>query len=71
MGAALILPVVVFVMLGIVWVFFVAGKHSRARRAAATLPDEPYARRDEELRRLRTDHAESDPSLVTHPERRP
>jgi hypothetical protein len=71
MGAALILPVVVLVMLGIAWVIFVAGKHARARRAEATLPDEPYARRDEELRRLRADHAESDPSLVTHPERRP
>ena len=71
MGAALILPVVVFVMLGVVWVVFVAGKSSRARRAAETLPDAPYARREEEIRRLRADHAESDPSLVTQPERRP
>jgi hypothetical protein len=47
------------------------GKTSQARRAEETLPDEPYARREEELRRLRKDHEEAQPENTTHPARRP
>jgi hypothetical protein len=71
MGAALILPVIALLMLGTIAVVYYAGRTSRARRGEDTLPDEPYARRQEEIRRLRQDHAESDPARVTHPARRP
>ena len=71
MGAALIAPLVALLFLAVIAVVYYAGRTSRARRAEETLPVEPYARRSEEVRRLRADHAESDPRRVTHPARRP
>lgn len=71
MGAALIAPVIAIAVALAVWVVVAAGKNSRAQRADATLPDEPAARRDEEIRRLAAEHAEADPANVTHPARRP
>ena len=71
MGAALIVPVLaVLVALGI-WLLFAVGKTSQARRDEETLPDEPYARHEEELNRLRAEHEEARPENVTHPARRP
>ncbi|HET6818473.1 MAG TPA: hypothetical protein VFH66_14690 [Mycobacteriales bacterium] len=71
MGAALIAPVVALLVLGLIAAAYFTRAASKRRRAEETLPDEPYARRAEEIRRLRTDHAESDPAHVTHPARRP
>ena len=71
MGAALIAPIFALLILATIGVVYFAGRTSRARRDEETLPDEPYARRVEEVRRLRADHVESDPATVTHPARRP
>jgi Tfp pilus assembly protein PilX len=71
MGAALIAPVVALVVLGLIGAVYFTRAASRRRRAEETLPDEPYARRAEEIRRLRAEHAESDPARVSHPARRP
>jgi len=71
MGAALVAPVIALMVLVLIGLVVFAGKSSRARRADETLPDEPYARREEEIRRLRQEHAESDPARVTHRSRRP
>jgi hypothetical protein len=71
MGAALILPLVVVAMLAVVWVAFGARKTRQQAENDRTLPDEPYARRQEEIGRLRAEHAESDPALTEHPARRP
>jgi hypothetical protein len=71
MGAALVAPVVALIVLALIAAVYFTRSTSRARRDEATLPDEPYARRQEEIRRLRADHEESDPSRVTHPARRP
>jgi hypothetical protein len=71
MGAALIVPVLALVVVALIW-FGYAGARARSGRAAEdSLPDEPYARREEEIRRLKQDHAEADPALTRHPERRP
>jgi len=53
------------------WLFFAAGKTSKARREMETLPDEPYAREQEQIRRLKAEHEETRPENVTHPARRP
>jgi len=71
MGAALILPLVVAAILLVCWFAFGAKKTRDQARADATLPDDPAERRAEELARLRTEHAESDPALTEHPARRP
>jgi hypothetical protein len=71
MGAALIVPVVVVVMLLVVWVAFGARKTRQQAKLDETLPDEPYARRQEEIARLRDEHAEADPARTVHPARRP
>jgi hypothetical protein len=71
MGEFLVAPLVILVIAGLMWAFFAAGKASKARKAEESLPDEPYARRDEEVRRLRAAHAETRPEDVTHPARRP
>src|SRR3954447_4696365 len=71
MGAALVAPVVALLVLGLIFAVYFTRSASKARRAEETLPDEPYARREEEIRRLRAGHEESDPSRVTHPARRP
>lgn len=64
MGAALIVPVLAIVAALAIWLVFAVGKTSRARKAEETLPDEPYARHDEELRRLREEHAATTPPEV-------
>jgi hypothetical protein len=61
MGAALIVPVLAILVAIGIWMVFAVGKTSQARKAEETLPDEPYARHDEELRRLREEHAEATP----------
>ena len=71
MGAALVAPVVALLALGLIAFVYFTRSASRARKAEESLPDEPYARRQEEIRRLRTGHEESDPAQVTHPARRP
>jgi hypothetical protein len=71
MGAALVAPVVALIVLGLIAAWYFTRSASKQRRAEETLPDEPYARRQEELNRLRSSHEESDPARVTHPERRP
>ena len=71
MGAALIVPVLALIAALAIWMFFAAGKTSKARKDAETLPDEPYAREQEQIRRLRVEHEESRPENVTHPARRP
>jgi hypothetical protein len=71
MGAALIVPVLALLVAAVAWFFFAAGKTSQAHREEKTLPDEPYARREEEIRRLRADHEDARPENVTHPARRP
>jgi len=71
MGAALILPIAVLVILLVCWFAFGAKKTRDQARSDATLPDDPAERRAEELARLRADHAENDPALTHHPARRP
>jgi hypothetical protein len=71
MGAALILPVVVLVMLAVVWVAFGARKTRQQAKLDDTLPVDPYARRREEVAQLQQEHAEADPALTEHPARRP
>jgi hypothetical protein len=71
MGAALIVPVLAIIVALGIWFAFAVGKNARARKAEETLPDEPYARREEEIRRLREEHEEARPERVTHPARRP
>jgi hypothetical protein len=64
MGAALIVPVLAILAALAIWLVFAVGKTSQARKAEETLPDEPYARHDEELRRLREEHAKSTPPEI-------
>ena len=71
MGAALIVPVVAILMLLVIWFAVGARKTREQAKLDATLPDEPYARRDEEARRLREHHAELEPQAETDPTRRP
>jgi hypothetical protein len=71
MGAALIFPLAVLVLLLVIWFAFSAKKTRDQARDDATLPDHPAERREEELSRLRAEHAESDPTLTQHPARRP
>jgi hypothetical protein len=71
MGAALVFPLVVAAMLLVAWVAFGARKTRQQAESDRSLPAEPYARRDEEIARLRADHAEADPARTEHPARRP
>jgi len=71
MGAALILPLVVLAILAVVWFVFFAKRTREQARRDAELPDDPYARRQEELRELREEHDQADPARTTHPARRP
>jgi hypothetical protein len=71
MGAALILPVVVLVMLAVVWFAFGARKMRQQAKLDDTLPTDPYERRKEEVARLQQEHAEADPGRTEHPARRP
>ena len=71
MGEFLVAPVVILAIAIAMWVFFAAGKTSKARRELESLPDEPYAREQEQVRRLKAEHEEARPENVTHPARRP
>ena len=71
MGAALILPLIVIAALAVVWFVFFAKKTRDQAQRDRDLPDEPYARLQEELARLRADHEGSDPARTQHPARRP
>ena len=71
MGEFLVAPFVILVIAAAIWLFVAAGKTSKARREMETLPDEPYAREQEQIRRLKVDHEESRPENVTHPAQRP
>lgn len=59
MGAALIIVPVFVIIAGVIWVMVAAGKTSKARQQEQSLPDDSGARREEELSRLRNDHAEA------------
>jgi len=59
MGAALIIVPVFIVIAALIWVTVGAGKTSQARKAERTLPDEPDERRQEEIRRLKQEHADA------------
>jgi len=71
MGAALVAPVVALLVMGLIAALYFTRAASQRRRAEETLPDEPYARRAEEISRLRAEHTDADPARVTHPARRP
>jgi hypothetical protein len=71
MGAALILPLVVVVILLVCWFAFGAKKTRDQARDDATLPADPVERRAEEAARLRAEHEQADPALAQHPARRP
>lgn len=62
MGAALILPVVVLLILAVIWIVTAAKRTRDATHDDATLPVEPYARREEELRRLVREHEDANPA---------
>ena len=62
MGAALILPVVVLVMLAVIWIATAAKRTHDAARDEATLPADPYERRAEEKRRLVAEHEAAQPA---------
>ena len=71
MGAALIVPVLAVMVALVIWGIYAFGKVVQAHRAEATLPDDPYERREEEIQRLRQEHEEARAENVTHPARRP
>jgi hypothetical protein len=71
MGAALIVPVLALVALLAIWFVFFAKRTRDQARRDAELPDEPYARRQEELAQLRAEHEQADPERTQHPARRP
>lgn len=71
MGAALVFPIAVAILLLIAWLVFGARKTRQQASRDAALPDEPSARREAELQQLRADHADADPARTTHPARRP
>jgi hypothetical protein len=71
MGEFLVVPVVVVVMLAVVWALYFGRSVRREREHLDTLPDEPYARRQQEIADLRAEHAQTDPAKTTHPARRP
>jgi hypothetical protein len=71
MGEFLIAPVAILAIAVAIWIFYAAGKTSKARREAETLPDEPYAREQEQIRRLKAEHEQTRAEDVTHPARRP
>ena len=71
MGEFLVAPFVILAIAVAVWLFVAAGKTSKARRDMETLPDEPYAREQEQIRRLKSEHDEARPENVAHPARRP
>jgi hypothetical protein len=61
MGEFLVAPVVILAIALAMWLFFAAGKTSKARKDMETLPDDPYAREQEQIRRLKVEHEESRP----------
>lgn len=71
MGAALILPVVVLIVLALIWLATAAKRTRDQARADETLPVDPYERREEERRRMVAEHEEARPERTTHPARRP
>ena len=71
MGAALIVPILALVAGAAIWFIYASVKARQGRAAEETLPDDPYERRREEVRRLRAEHAAASPERTTHPARRP
>jgi hypothetical protein len=71
MAEFLVVPVVVFLILFTIWSISAAKKTKQAADADRTLPVDPYERRQEEIRRLKAEHAEADPARTEHPARRP
>jgi hypothetical protein len=71
MGAALVFPIVVVVILLAAWLVFGARKTRQQAEADQSLPLDPYSRREEEVSRLQAEHAEADPARTEHPARRP
>ena len=60
MGEFLVVPIAVVLIAGLIWFVFAGNSLRRAKQADATLPDDPQERRDEEVRRLKAEHAETD-----------
>jgi len=71
MGAALIVPVIALLVLALIWIATAAKRTRDQTREDATLPLDPYERREEELRRLTAEHEAAQPERTTHPARRP
>ena len=71
MGAALIVPVIALIVLALIWIATAAKRTRDAAREEATLPLDPYERRQEELRRLVAEHEVAQPERPAHPARRP
>ena len=68
---ALFWPLMVVVGLAILWFVFGATKTRNQAKVEEELPTDPYARRQDEVARLREEHRQADPSLTKHPARRP
>jgi hypothetical protein len=71
MGATLVLPLAAFILLFLIFGISAIRKARKAAKEDATLPVDPYERRQEEKRRLKVEHAEADPDRTQHPARRP
>lgn len=71
MGEFLVAPLFVLIIAGGIWAVVIASKTVKAKREAETLPDEPDARRQEQIRRLEVEHEEARAEHVRHPARRP
>lgn len=61
MGEFIVAPIAIVVILLVVYATIAFHRTSRAGKERATLPEEPQARRVEELRRMKREHAEADP----------
>jgi len=69
--AALIWPVAVLVIFGVIVLVTMAKWARDAVNEESTLPLDPYERRAEEKRRLMDEHEAAEPEHTTHPARRP
>lgn len=71
MADALIVPLIALLILAAIGAVYFARAARRQAAIDETLPDDPYARREEEVRRLEQAHAEARPWRTRHPARRP
>lgn len=71
MGEFIVVPIAAFIILFLVFGISAIRKTRQAVKDDETLPVDPYERRREEVRRLKTEHAEADPARTQGPARRP